>query len=243
MKRYAATLLFLFTVLTLCGCTIDINVIVHPDNTATISAEFVELAESTDFIRRIPNMADYLDAWMRSLREDGVLFDLSYEGEDEHIYMQRRVQNLRELSSPQELPGGVRTWTLAERTDEGQVATYRYCAVLDTTIFYGTAPGADANVTAEVHKQLDDVTMTYSVTLPGQITYTNADSVHYNRATWNVPMKALIEIVAESRAEASTPAQPGSQVPLGAWGVLGLLVGLGILGLLICLVLGKRSSA
>jgi len=243
MKGHSLLVLLVAATLALAGCSMDINVIVHPDDTATVGVETVEKAESTDFIRRMPNMGDYLDAWMQNLREEGVLFDRQYRGENEYIYLQRHVDSLEELSSPQELPNGVRAWTWVERQDQGRVATYRFRGILDTSVFYETAPGADSSVTAEMQKELNAMHMTYSVTLPGRIVYSNATRVRANRATWDVPMNAQTEIVVESQAERPAASVAERSAPLWAWAALGVLLAIGVLDLLVRLALHWRRQA
>jgi len=214
----------------------NISVLIHPDGTASIATELVELAENTDFVRRMPNMAGYLDAWMDSLRQDGVLIDLSRRGENEHIYLQRRVSSLAEMSSPPELPTGVQTWTLAECQQEGDRANYRYQALVDTTSLYRVAPGADSSVTSELHKQLNEVKATFSVTLPGQIVYTNADTVRGNRATWNLQMNAVTSIIAESQADVTSSPRAGSLATRWMWALVGALLAGGLAAMVILAV-------
>ena len=240
MRRLGLLLLLVMAALAATGCTMDVNVMIHSDDSATVGLEMVEAAENTDFLRRMPNMRDYLNAWMQNLREDGLLFDLHYAGTDEHIYLQRDLHSLDELSSPQELPSGVRAWTWVQRQDQGRMSTYHFRTIVDTSILYQTVAGADSNVTAEMQKELDAINMTYSVTLPGDIVYTNAPRVRGNRATWDVPMNSQIEIVAESQVERQAPAVAGRTVPTWAWAVLGALLVIGVLDLLLRLALHWR---
>jgi len=243
MKRLSMAVLLLLTSFALCGCNMNIDVLIHPDGTGSIAAELVELAENTDFIRRMPNMADYLNAWMDSLREEGVLIDLSYRGDNEHIYLQRQVSSLAEMSSPPGLPAGVQTWTLAERQQEGNIVTYRYQVLVDTTSLYRVVPGANPDVTSELHKELNEVKATFSVTLPGRIVYTNANTVRANRATWNLAMNAVTPIIVESQDEMRPASRADSPVAPWMWGLAGVLLVGGVVGLLVQVVQHWRARS
>ena len=241
MTRRLVTVLVLLMSVALCACDMSIDVVIHPDGTASIAAELVELAENTDFIRRMPNMADYLDAWIGSLRQAGVLIDFASRGDNEHIYLQRRVSSLEDVSAPLASPAGVQTWSLAERRQEGETVTYRYQGLVDTTSLYRVAPGANQDVTSELHKELNEVRATFSVTLPGRITYSNADVVQANRAVWSLPMNGVRSIIVESRDHAVPAARAGSAAPLWMWVLVGgLLVG-GVAGLVLQAVNPRRA--
>jgi hypothetical protein len=243
MRRLSVVLLLLLTSLVLCGCDMHIDVLIHPDGTGTVAAELVELAENTDFIRRMPNMADYLNAWMDSLRQEGVLIDLSRRGNNEHIYLQRQTSSLAEMSSPPGLPAGVQTRTLAERQQEGDIVTYRYQVLVDTTSLYRVAPGANPDITSELHKQLNAVKATFSVTVPGRIVYTNANTVSANRATWNLQMNALTPIIVESQDTAQPAPRADSPVAPWIWSLAGMALVGGVVGLLVQMVQHWRARS
>ncbi len=185
--------------LLLSGCTMDVSTVINPDGSGTISVNLSEATENTDFMRRMPNMADYLNTWQDSLRKQGVLIDISRQGENEYIFLQNRFEDLEGISTPVDLPGDITTWIAVSMDSAPFETVYRYAAVVDTTTLYQAAPGIDSRAQAEVEKQLDQMLFTYSVTLPGEITYTNASRQKGNKMTWDIRMKAQNEIVAESR--------------------------------------------
>jgi hypothetical protein len=182
----------------------DVSTVINPDGSGTISVNLSETIENIDFIRRMPNMADYLNTWRDSLRKQGVLIDISQQGENEYVFLQNRFPDSEGISTPIDLPGDITTWIAASKDAASFETTYRYRAVVDTTAFYQAAPGIDPRIQAEVEKQLDQMQFTYSVTLPGEITYSNANRQKGNKLTWDMRMKAKNEIVAESRLRYET---------------------------------------
>ena len=199
-KRVFLALLLGLILLTV-GCTMDISTVIHPDGSGTVSVELSETIENIDFIRQMPNMADYLLAWQASLRKQGIMIDDTRQGDREYIFLQRRFYSLEELSSPVDLPGDVKAWIYAV-SEQGTFEThYRFSAIVDTTGLYESAPGIDPNALREVHKLLDAMQMTYSVTLPGEILFSNADRQQGNKLAWDIRMNAFNEIKAESRLD------------------------------------------
>ena len=185
-------------VLLLSGCTMDVSTVINPDGSGTISVNLSEVVENTEFIRKMPNMADYLNAWRDSLRKQGILIDISRQGETEHIFLQSRFEDLDGISTPVDLPGDIKTWIAVDMDSAPFETVYRYAAVVDTTALYQGAPGIDSRAQAEVEKRLNQMRFTYSVTLPGEITYTNASRQRGNKMTWDIGMNARNEIKAES---------------------------------------------
>lgn len=186
-------------VLLLPGCTMDVSTVINPDGSGTISVTLSQVAEDVDFIRQMPNMADYLNAWRDSLRKQGVLIDISRRGENEYIFLQNRFDDLDGISTPMDLPGDVKTWIAVTMDSTPFETVYRYAAVVDTTTLYQGSPGMDSRVQAEVVKELNQMQFTYSVILPGEITYTNATRQKANRMIWDIRMNAQNELKAESR--------------------------------------------
>ena len=137
-------------VLLLSGCTMDVSTVINPDGSGTISVNLSETIENTEFIRKMPNMADYLNVWRDSLRKQGILIDISRQGETEHIFLQSKFKDLDGLSTPVDLPGDIKTWIAVDMDSAPFETVYRYAAVVDTTALYQGAPGIDSTAQAEV---------------------------------------------------------------------------------------------
>jgi hypothetical protein len=207
-KRAARLLMLSVLLFTLSGCRMDISTIIHADGTGAMNVRFAEATENVDFLRQMPNMADYFRSWISDLRMQGMMVDESRQGQETVIFIQNRFASLDALATP--LSGqeqdALQTWVYATRDDVGVHTTYRFSGAMDTTVFYRAASGIDSRAQAEVRKQLDQMSLTYSVTLPGKIVYSNADMVVGNRMTWKIKMNARNEMQAESRLEVATQA-------------------------------------
>jgi hypothetical protein len=183
----------------LTGCTIEIATTVNPDGSGTVGVTFTDTQENINFLRQMPGMNDYFDAWQASMRGQGVLVDDSLIANQERIHLQNVFGSVNDLA--QSTPGvsAERSWVYAQMSTEGADRVFRYSSSVDTTALYESAPGVDPNIASEARKQLDETKITYSVTLPGQVVFHNATRVIGNQLIWDVRMNDRNEIKAESR--------------------------------------------
>jgi len=242
-KTHLLLAILLGILLVATGCTMDISTVIHPDGSGTVSMSMSETTENSDFIRQIPNMADYLLAWQDSLRKQGIMIDDSRQGDREYIFMQRRFHSLKELSSPADLPGGAKAWVYATAEPRTFETTYRFSAIVDTTGLYESAPGIDSRALSEAHKELNKMQMTYSVTLPGEILFSNADRQRGNKLTWDMRMNAHNEIKAESKVEHTAKVKLFERARTGLILVLAASLGVLICAVVIFLVRHRRQQA
>ncbi len=180
------------------SCTVEISTVIRPDGTGVVSTVMSETTENVDFLRSIPNMQDYLGAWQASLREHGALIDVTRRGGREYTFVQTSFAGSDELGSQGAVPSGIRTWVHSTMSPSALGARYTYRAVVDAASLYEQRLPSDPNAQAEARKLLDAMKLTYSVTLPGTITYSNAQRATGSKLSWDLPMGARTEIMAES---------------------------------------------
>ena len=219
------------------GCTIDISAVVNPDGTGTVSAAMIESVEKTDWLRQVPNMDAHLEVWKADLRANGIMVDDIRLGDTERVFLQSRFSSLEALGSTRTLPGGVSTWVYASAEEAPSETIYRYSAVLDTTSLYRASPDLQPAVLERIREQLRSMKITYSLTLPGELLYSNADRRHGNRVIWDIRMDEKNQIRAESRViHPAESSQPLHRV----WLTLGVLAALFVVTILLTLAAYRR---
>jgi hypothetical protein len=208
-RRHAARLAGFIALLMLgiSGCRMDIATAINADGSGLMSVQLVETTENVNFIKQMPNMADYLFSWFADLREQGMMIAEWRQGKESVVFLQNRFASLDALSvAPISADqSSTTTWVYATRTESPKHTTFRFSGLLDTTTFYRVATGIDSQAQAEIRKQFDQMQITYSLVLPGEIVYSNADKIVGNRLTWNIKMNARTEMRAEARVEHPTP--------------------------------------
>jgi len=190
--------LFIGVSILMAGCTMDITTVINPDGSGLVTSSFTRAKEDIDFLREMPGMTEYMDAWISNLRQDGMFVENWIEGENETFFMQRTYGNLDDLSETQssEEPA---SWLYATKYTEDNFIVFRFMALVDTTAFYQVAEGLSSSAAEEIRKELDQAEMKYSLVLPGEIVYHNSTEVRGNRISWMLRMNDHNEIVAESR--------------------------------------------
>lgn len=191
-------LLFLGVSILMAGCTMDITTVINPDGSGLVTSSFTRAKEDIDFLREMPGMNEYMDAWISNLRQDGMFVENWIEGENETFFLQRVFGNLDDLSETQSSEGPA-SWLYATKYTEGNFIVFRFMALVDTTAFYQVTEGLSSSAAEEIRKELDQAEMNYSLVLPGEIVYHNSIEVHGNRISWLLRMNDRNEIVAESR--------------------------------------------
>lgn len=191
-------ILFLGVSILMAGCTMDITTVINPDGSGLVTSSFTRAKEDLDFLRQMPGMNEYMDAWISNLRQDGMFVENWIEGENETFFLQRAFGNLDDLSETQSSEGPA-SWLYATKYTEGNYIVFRFMALVDTTAFYQVAEGLSSSAAEEIRKELDQADMNYSLVLPGEIVYHNSTDVRGNRISWLLRMNDRNEIVAESR--------------------------------------------
>jgi len=190
--------LFLGVSLFMAGCTMDMTTVINPDGSGLVTSSFTRAKEDIDFLRQMPGMNEYMDAWISNMRQDGMFVENWIEGENENFFLQRAFGNLDALSETQNSEGPA-SWLYATKYKEGNFMVFRFMAIVDTTAFYQVADGMSSSAAEEVRKELDQTIMNYSLVLPGEIVYHNSTGAQSNRVSWALRMNDSNAIVAESR--------------------------------------------
>jgi hypothetical protein len=239
-KHYLVPMIVLFlgTSLFMAGCTMNVTTVINSDGSGLVTSSFTRPKEDIDFLRQMPGMNEYIDAWISNMRQDGMVVENWLEGENENFFLQRAFGNLDDLSETQGSEGPA-SWIYATKYAEGNSIVFRFMALIDTTAFYQVADGMSSSAAEEIRKELDQTIMSYSLVLPGEIVYQNSTSVQGNRVSWALRMNDRNAIVAESHlhlpAVETIGASPSSRVKQGL-----LIVFIASTILLIISLLGYR---
>jgi len=202
MRRLQTLALLLLVALMLTACEMHISTVVEADGSGTVSLTASELTSNVDRLRDLPNFGPYLEAVQESLRQEGIMIDTWREGETEYLFMQNRFGSLEDLSEASPLLGEQpSTWTLAVMETSPLVTEYKFSAVFDVSELLQAGAESDAMTASELNRWLGGGRMTYSLTLPGKITYANASSIEGNRVTWVLEADTPNELVARSQLE------------------------------------------
>lgn len=219
----------------LTACQLRIGTIVHPNGSATTSVHLSEDVENTDFLRDIPGMRRYITSWLTQLREQGLTVENWTTGDFEHFVLQQRYPDLASLSMLDEALT-TDSWVYAMSYQVGDTQCFRYTARVDPRVLYTTPPGTDSTVVNEVNKYLNQMELTYAVTLPGKVVYSNGASIDGNQAEWRLDMRRTNELIAEA-CQQQLPTSPDLR-----WGWLAIAGG-GVMDIGVwILALRKRRS-
>lgn len=212
-----------FSALSLSGCEIHFTTTIREDGSGTVSTRLTESTENMNFLRQVPSMAGYLDAWAQSLRSQGILVDHAYQKGSEEITFQRRFGSLAEFLKQGADSADQSSWVYVKRYSEGDEIVYRYIALVDTRDFYKDVPGVNSSARDMILQEFNKITMQYSVILPGKIYFHNGEELNGGAVTFKIPMNAVSQVVVESRAAAPGRGQAASWIPYIAAAVLTLV--------------------
>jgi hypothetical protein len=209
--------------LSLSGCEIHFTTTIRADGSGAVSTQLTESAENMNFLRQVPSMAGYLDAWAQSLRGQGILVDHTYLKASEEITFQRRFGSLAEFLKQGAESADQSSWVYVSRYTEGGETIYRYTALVDTRDFYKDVPGVNSSARDMILQEFNKISMQYSVILPGKIYFHNGAEMNGDAVTFKIPMNAVSQVVVESRAPAPGQAQAGGWTIYIAAAVLALI--------------------
>jgi hypothetical protein len=185
----------------LTGCSINISTTLRTDGTGTTTILVQESRENMDFLRSAPGISGYLSAMVRDLKALGVMFDQYIEGDQEFTLLQQNVSNASGGAGDAFPLEG--SWTAVQQYTEGNEDVLRFLCVVDTRTLYADSPGLSPDAARTLREQLDQVTMTYDLYMPGRIVYHNGDERTNQRVTWQLRMNESNYLVAETRLPAA----------------------------------------
>lgn len=228
---------FMIILISLTGCNLQIETIIQPNGSVSTSARMSESEENIEFFRKIPGMRRYIASWQTSLRDEGAEIENWVEGKNEFFHIQNFYPDLAQYSALGE-DADTDTWVYATSYQSGNSQCFRYLAEVDPQKLYLSQPNIDATAMREINKYIDQMKFSYAVTLPGQITFSNANLVVSNRLEWQLDMKRTNQLVAESCLHF-----PPVEIIDWRWGWM-MIGGLGLvdLGLWIIALRGSRSN-
>ena len=199
-KKTVSVLILLLVLLSLSACEIHIENLIKPNGSITTSIQIMEAAENVDFIRKIPGLDRYISSWIAGSRNDGSLIENWVEGEDEYFYIQQNYVDIDSLiqNDGSEEETESQTWVYVKSFSVGNESCYRYLAQVTPDLLYKVPEDTDSRVEKEIHKLVDDIDMTYGVTLPGRVLYSNSQNRFSNYLEWEIALRKNNELIAES---------------------------------------------
>jgi hypothetical protein len=191
MAERAVVALILVSMLGLAGCTVDIHTTVREDGSGTLVTRMVPPDQATD-ISSLPNADAYLKDMQRRVAGAGTTFE-----RDGSAFVFKR-----DFSSPAQLAGNTGAgggYTNLTVQREGGETRYVFTARIDTRDLYKAdgAMAADASNASTIKDELDKTEMTYTLELPGTVSYSNG-SASGKSVSWRVPMNQTFDLRAES---------------------------------------------
>ena len=192
----ALALLLLFSI-SLTSCSLDMVTTIDEDGKGRVLTSICDKQETFEFLREMPNMADYLDNRIINFRAQGGMVEDTVDGEDECLILQNPFSGFGDITS--ESADEENGWVYVAMRDLGAEKLYRFTALVDTTTLYEMSTTVNSTIQNEINNELDEVDFAYKVVMPGEIVYHNADNVEGNVAIWNIPMNDSREIVVESK--------------------------------------------
>lgn len=208
--KFTPAVSIILLVFILSACTIDFTTTLDSNGTGHVTVTARETGENMDFMRKVPGMTGYLDALNRQLQSEGMLVTQWVTGSDESIFLQKAFSSWAEIG-PVKGSNMDGSWVTIQEYDENEWKVIRYIALVDTTILFKDTPGVDDQVNSEVNNQMSQIDMSYSLVLPGQITYHNASRVTGNKVIWEIDMNKRNPILVETRIPRSANTFTGAE--------------------------------
>jgi hypothetical protein len=241
-----AVLSLLLIALFMTGCRISIKNIIDPEGRVLVQTTICESKENTDFIKQVPGMLENLENRIAVFRAQGGLVENTLSGNEECYTLQRPFSGLGNIAYNKDQKFGENiSWVFVDVIEEENTQVFRFTAKIDTAELYEFSSTISGTIQSEMKKQMDEIEMEYSVILPGEIIYHNADSAAKNTAAWIIPMGGKREVVIESQMDVAD--LPDAQEVVGKtslfnqpylqWVILGVVL---FASLLILLFGGRR---
>lgn len=219
-------LMALAVVISTVGCTLDVVTVVEDDGKGFVMTSICDVQENFDFFRQMPGMAEYLDNRILNFRAHGGMVENSITAGQECLNLQNPFSGFGDITSSD----GGRGWIYMDMRDMRDGTHYRFTALVDTTTLYEIDTSINTTVQNEINNELDSVSFTYTVVLPGEIVYHNADRVEGDKAIWDIPMNDSREIVLESKLNPDINIQELGITPISSgwdtykeWIILGVV--------------------
>lgn len=188
--------------LLLSSCDIQIQNIIDPSGQGTAITTICEDQDNVDFFYEIPEAPDYIADRIANFRHQGGFYEETSVGNKQCFTLQQNFSGSGDFSyDPNSSQDDSENWAYIDQKEYAQYDTFRYTAKINTSSLYGLNTSINSTIRGEVQDSLDEIDMVYSVYIPGEVIYNNADQLEGNTGYWNIPMDESREIVIESRVE------------------------------------------
>jgi hypothetical protein len=199
-KRTVSIIIAIFILFGLSACEIHIENHIKANGKITTSVQIMESTENIDFFRKIPGLDRYLSSYIAQSREEGSLVENWVEEDNEYFYFQQTYQNISSFLDGDDIQeeSTSQSWVYLKSYTVGDEICYRYLAQVSPDILYEMPEDTDGRVINEIHKLIDDIDMTYGISLPGRILYSNSHYQTSNYLEWEIALRENNELIAES---------------------------------------------
>lgn len=189
--------LLLVVVFKMTGCTLNIHTVVDLDGQGLVITEVCEDVEIFEFIRQTPDMKEFLLDSITNFRNLGLFYEDLIVGNQECFTFQNPFSGLGNIADASGADDES-SWVYVSMREKGLMVTTRYTGLIDTRKLYDFYPTISPLIQTEMRKALDEVPLKFSVSLPGEVVYHNADYLEDQIAYWQIPMNGSREVVIES---------------------------------------------
>ena len=181
----------------LAGCSMNLSTTLRTDGTGITTILVQESRENMDFLRSAPSISGYLSALIRDVKGSGAMFEQYIQGDQEFILIQRNINiSNGETGNIYPVEG---SWITVQHYTEGNEEILRFLGVVDTRVLYSDTPGISSDVANALRDQLNQISMTYQLNVPGQIVYHNGEETTNQHVSWQLRMNESNYLVAETR--------------------------------------------
>lgn len=195
--KFTPLSLLIIGIILLTGCSVNIQTVVDTEGNGFVLTTVCEEISTFEFVRQITGIQEFLHDRITNYRSLGSAYENFVIDDKECITFQNPFSGLGNITDASE-SSDESSWVYITMQENGPLTTTRYTGLIDTTMLYEFYPSINPMIQSEMRKALDEVPLTFSVSLPGEIIYQNADFVDGQIAFWNIPMNASREIVVES---------------------------------------------
>jgi len=199
-NKTGSIIIAIFILFGLSSCEIHIENHIKANGKITTSIQIMETTENVDFFRKIPGLDRYLSSYIAQSREEGSLVENWVEEDNEYFYFQQTYENISSFLDGDDIQeeSTSQSWVYLKSFTVGDEICYRYLAQVSPDILYEMPEDTDGRIINEIHKLIDDIDLTYAVTLPGRLLYSNGSSQTSSTAQWELSVRDNNELVAES---------------------------------------------
>lgn len=199
--RAGLAIAMLLAAILLGGCEIHYTTEIKADGSAIISTSFSETAENVEFLKQVPIAKEMYQSWKLQMQAEGASIDYSRIGEIDIVFFQHTVENLAQRIKGLSSIGDGEQWVFFDHSYQERDKFIRYEGFINTPVLLEVDPTLGSSVVNEMQAEIKKINFEYSLILPGEIVYHNADTAEGNTLGWIIPIEEGKHVIAIARME------------------------------------------